>query len=114
MHLISFSLADRKPRPGVLLPQNSTVIDLSADYANSLAVIAAGIRSIDNDSGVYPSYKLSDVRLHAPLANPPRVFAIACGLFQAAHGGHRPRRYHRAANKFKRARLRSRICFRHG
>jgi 2-keto-4-pentenoate hydratase/2-oxohepta-3-ene-1,7-dioic acid hydratase in catechol pathway len=76
MHLISFSLADRKPRPGILLAQNGTVIDLSADYSNSLAVIAAGIRSIDNDSGVYPSHKLSDIRLHAPLANPPRVFAI--------------------------------------
>jgi len=76
MQLVSFSLADRKPRPGLLLPQNSTVIDLSADYSDSLAVIAAGICSIDNDSGVYPSHKLSDVRLHAPLANPPRVFAI--------------------------------------
>ena len=76
MHLVSFSLADRKPRPGVLLPQNGTVIDLSADYTDSLAVVAAGIHSIDNDSGVYPSHKLSDVRLHAPLANPPRVFAI--------------------------------------
>ncbi len=76
MHLISFSLADRKPRPGVLLPQSSTIIDLSADYADTLSVIAGGIRSIDSNSGIYPSHKLSDVRLHAPLANPPRVFAI--------------------------------------
>lgn len=76
MHLVSFSLADSKPRPGVLLPQSNTVIDLSADYGNALAVIAAGICSIDSSSGVYPSHKLSDVRLHAPIANPPRVFAI--------------------------------------
>lgn len=76
MNLVSFSMADRKPRPGVLLQQSSTVLDLSADYADTLAVIAAGIRSIDSGSGVYPSHKLSDVRLHAPIANPPRVFAI--------------------------------------
>jgi 2-keto-4-pentenoate hydratase/2-oxohepta-3-ene-1,7-dioic acid hydratase in catechol pathway len=76
MQLVSFSLADRKPRPGILLPQSGTVIDLSADYSDTLAVIAAGIRSVDSSSGVYPSHKLSDVRLHAPLANPPRIFAI--------------------------------------
>ena len=26
--------------------------------------------------GAYPAHKLADVRLHAPIANPPRVFAI--------------------------------------
>lgn len=75
MHLVSFSIADRKPRPGILLPQNGCVIDLSPDYASTLAVIAAGIRSVGSAER-YPSHRLDDVRLLAPLANPPRVFAI--------------------------------------
>ena len=76
MHLVSFSVADSNvPRPGVLLQQNGTVIDLAATYDDTLAVIAAGITDLDNPDA-HPSHKLSDVRLLAPLSNPPRIFAI--------------------------------------
>lgn len=76
MRLVSFSVPDSNvPRPGVLLQQNGKVIDLSAAYDDTLAVIAAGITAIDK-LDAYPSHKLSDVRLLAPIANPPRIFAI--------------------------------------
>ena len=76
MHLISFSVADSNvPRPGVLLQQNGTVIDLAATYDDTLAVIAAGISAVDNPSA-HASHKLNEIRLLAPLSNPPRIFAI--------------------------------------
>jgi 2-keto-4-pentenoate hydratase/2-oxohepta-3-ene-1,7-dioic acid hydratase in catechol pathway len=76
MKLVSFSTAGGKVRPGALLEEGGVVVDLgAAGYADALAVIAAGVTSIDK-SGAYPACKLADVRLHAPLANPPRLFAI--------------------------------------
>jgi 2-keto-4-pentenoate hydratase/2-oxohepta-3-ene-1,7-dioic acid hydratase in catechol pathway len=75
MHLVSFSVAGSKVRPGILLEKVGSVIDLSQSYVDALAVIAAGITTVEN-SGVHLAHKLSDVRLHSPLLNPPRVFAI--------------------------------------
>jgi 2-keto-4-pentenoate hydratase/2-oxohepta-3-ene-1,7-dioic acid hydratase in catechol pathway len=76
MKLISFSAADGKIRPGVLSQETDLIVDLSAaGYADSLAVVTAGLTAIEQP-GTYPAYKLNDVRLHAPMANPPRVFAI--------------------------------------
>jgi len=76
MKLVSFSLADGKVRPGSLLEADGLVIDLSAaGYADALAVVAAGITAPDAGN-TFPSYPIADVRLHAPLANPPRIFAI--------------------------------------
>jgi 2-keto-4-pentenoate hydratase/2-oxohepta-3-ene-1,7-dioic acid hydratase in catechol pathway len=76
MHLVSFSVADSNvPRPGVVLQQSNAVIDLSAAYDDTLAVIAAGVTAIDNPDA-HPSHKLNDVRLLAPLSSPPRIFAI--------------------------------------
>ncbi|SPE18088.1 Fumarylacetoacetate hydrolase family protein [Candidatus Sulfotelmatomonas gaucii] len=76
MKLVSFSLANNSPRPGALIEDAGLVVDLvAAGYSESLAAISAGISSIDKP-GAYPAYKLSDIRLHAPLANPPRIFAI--------------------------------------
>ena len=76
MHLVSFSVADSNvPRPGALLEQSSTVIDLAAAFDDTLAVIAAGITNLDNPSA-HASHKLDEIRLLAPLSNPPRIFAI--------------------------------------
>ncbi len=76
MKLVSFSVAGGKVLPGALVEEDALVVDLtSAGYADTLAAIAAGVTWID-DHGAYPSHHLSDVRLHAPLANPPRIFAI--------------------------------------
>jgi 2-keto-4-pentenoate hydratase/2-oxohepta-3-ene-1,7-dioic acid hydratase in catechol pathway len=76
MKLVSFSAADGKVRPGALLEEGNLVVDLAAaGHADALSVIAAGLTAIDKP-GAYPGHKLDQVRLHAPLANPPRLFAI--------------------------------------
>jgi 2-keto-4-pentenoate hydratase/2-oxohepta-3-ene-1,7-dioic acid hydratase in catechol pathway len=76
MKLVSFSLADGHIRPGSLLEDGNLVFDLSAaGYADALAVIAAGLTA-PVPGNTYPAYPLAEVRLHAPLPNPPRIFAI--------------------------------------
>ncbi|MGA2167430.1 MAG: fumarylacetoacetate hydrolase family protein [Terracidiphilus sp.] len=80
MKLVSFSTADGAIRPGSLLEEPNLVIDLAtAGYADALAVITggftAGLTALP-PGGAYPAYPHSQVRLHAPLSNPPRVFAI--------------------------------------
>jgi 2-keto-4-pentenoate hydratase/2-oxohepta-3-ene-1,7-dioic acid hydratase in catechol pathway len=76
MKLVSFSLADGKIRPGSLVDEAARVIDLSAaGYPDALSVITAGLTSLDASKN-YPTYPVSEVDLHAPLPNPPRVFAI--------------------------------------
>jgi 2-keto-4-pentenoate hydratase/2-oxohepta-3-ene-1,7-dioic acid hydratase in catechol pathway len=76
MKLVSFSAADGKVRPGSLFEEDNFVIDLgAAGYADALAVIKGGLAPFIPD-GAYPTYPANEIRLHAPLANPPRVFAI--------------------------------------
>ena len=74
MKLGSFSLGDGRVRPGVLVEGGSLVQSLGAEYADSLAVITAGITA-PRVSGP-ERHPIGSVRLHAPLPNPPRVFAI--------------------------------------
>ena len=71
MKLISFSGSDGHVRPGALLDDDA-VLDLSSFYSDTMRVITAGLRSAPSG----PVLPLESVRLHAPLANPPRVFAI--------------------------------------
>ncbi len=75
MKLVSFSAADGKVRPGALMEQENLVIDFSATHPDALAVIAAGVTRVEKVSD-HPGYKLSGIKLHTPLANPPRIFAI--------------------------------------
>lgn len=76
MKLVSFSTADGTVRPGALLEKENLVVDFAAGgYADALSVISAGLEAVDKPAAD-PSYKLSEVRLRAPLANPPRLFAI--------------------------------------
>ena len=76
MKLVSFSEADGLIRPGVLLDEGSLIIDLTtAGYADTLSVIAAGVTALASGTA-YRAYPLGDVRLHAPIANPPRIFCI--------------------------------------
>jgi 2-keto-4-pentenoate hydratase/2-oxohepta-3-ene-1,7-dioic acid hydratase in catechol pathway len=76
MRLVSFSTADGRVRPGSLIEEGNLVVDLTtAGYADAIAVLSAGFTAVDK-AGAYVGYRLSEVRLHAPLANPPRVFAI--------------------------------------
>jgi 2-keto-4-pentenoate hydratase/2-oxohepta-3-ene-1,7-dioic acid hydratase in catechol pathway len=72
MRLVSFSASDGRIRPGVLRDDNS-VVDLAAHgYANARAVIAAGLAIPPTG----PLIAADKIRLHAPLSDPPRVFAI--------------------------------------
>jgi len=76
MKLVTYSVDGGKPRPGSLVEDGNMVVDLTAaGYADALAVIAAGRTAVDKP-GAYAVHLLSEVRLHAPLPNPPRVFAI--------------------------------------
>jgi 2-keto-4-pentenoate hydratase/2-oxohepta-3-ene-1,7-dioic acid hydratase in catechol pathway len=80
MKLVSFSEIDGgqagQVRPGLLLDDGSLVIDLTAaGYADALAVITAGLTTL-SPGGAYVAHPLDKVRLHAPLSNPPRIFAI--------------------------------------
>jgi len=76
MKLVSFSVSGGDVRPGALIQEAALVVDLkAAGYANALAVMSAGMTAIDKP-GAYPTYKLSEIKLHAPLLSPPRVFAI--------------------------------------
>ena len=76
MKLVSFSTADGKVRPGSLIEEAGLVVDLTAaGFADIAAVLSDGFTSATKPAA-YPAYRLSDVRLHAPIANPPRVFAI--------------------------------------
>ncbi len=73
MKLVSFSKDDEKVRPGILLEAESSVLDLSAaGFSDTLAVIAAALTV----APAGPRVPLSQLQLHAPLSNPPRLFAI--------------------------------------
>jgi 2-keto-4-pentenoate hydratase/2-oxohepta-3-ene-1,7-dioic acid hydratase in catechol pathway len=76
MKLVTFSTVDGKLRPGSQLDEANLVVDLlTAGYADALAVITAGGTAVEK-AGAYAAYRLDEVRIHAPLSNPPRVFAI--------------------------------------
>jgi 2-keto-4-pentenoate hydratase/2-oxohepta-3-ene-1,7-dioic acid hydratase in catechol pathway len=73
MKLVSFSTAGGPVRPGILFDDTRTVLDLSpGGFSSALDVIARG------QTGALPAARLSleSVKLHAPIHNPPRIFAI--------------------------------------
>ena len=73
MRLISFSTAGGKARPGILMEDSGTVFDLSASgFNNTLDVIGRG----KVDALAAAKLSLNQIKLHAPLADPPRIFAI--------------------------------------
>ena len=73
MKLVSYSVGDGAVRPGYLLDDSKEVVDLfSAGFATTLDVIANEIRPELNADRL----PLATVKLHAPLANPPRIFCI--------------------------------------
>ena len=77
MKLVAFSTEDGIVHPGALRAEKNLVVDLSdAGSADTLDVITAGITAVSPNPGVYSGYRLNEVTLHAPLSNPPRVFAI--------------------------------------
>ena len=72
MKLISYSIADGPICPGALLPNNA-IVSLADTYRDVLSVITSGLTALPHNS---PELSLDQVRLHAPIPRPPRVFAI--------------------------------------
>ncbi len=73
MKIVSFSGPDNRVRPGILLEESKQVLDLRpSGFKSTLDAIIHGNQGIV-DATKFP---LAKVRLHAPLSNPPRIFAI--------------------------------------
>lgn len=73
MKLVSFSASDGAVRPGFLFEDTSTILDLTpSGLTSALDVISKGITQTTSVHKV----PLAEVKLHAPLPSPPRVFAI--------------------------------------
>jgi 2-keto-4-pentenoate hydratase/2-oxohepta-3-ene-1,7-dioic acid hydratase in catechol pathway len=76
LKLVAFSTAGGPVRPGALLEEGQLVVDLTAtECGDTLGAIKAGIVEPPKP-GVYSGHRLGEVKLHAPLSNPPRLFAI--------------------------------------
>jgi 2-keto-4-pentenoate hydratase/2-oxohepta-3-ene-1,7-dioic acid hydratase in catechol pathway len=73
MKLVSFSTSAADIRPGFLFDDTKTILDLTpSGFKDTLDVISrASVSTVAAEQ-----IPLQDVRLHAPLANPPRIFAI--------------------------------------
>ncbi len=73
MKLVSFSAADGIVCPGILSEETNTVLDLSrSGFTSTLDVIKQGGLTMAGAD----KFPLDEVKLHAPLPNPPRIFAI--------------------------------------
>src|SRR6266567_855618 len=73
MRLVSFSASDGVVKPGFLFEDTGTILDLTPSGFNSaLDLISKGITQTTAARKV----PVTEVKLHAPLPNPPRVFAI--------------------------------------
>src|SRR4051794_14839973 len=73
MKLVSFSASDSVVKPGFLFEDTGTVLDLTASgFTSALDVIGKGVTK----PAAARNVPLSEVKLHAPLQNPPRIFAI--------------------------------------
>ena len=73
MKVVSFSQGGGAVKPGVLFEETGTILDLSLQgFSSTLDVIECGLPSVVA-AGKIP---LAEVKLHAPICNPPRVFAI--------------------------------------
>jgi 2-keto-4-pentenoate hydratase/2-oxohepta-3-ene-1,7-dioic acid hydratase in catechol pathway len=73
MKLVSYSTGSSTITPGILLPEVGQVIDLNdLGYPTMLDFIEAGLPDVNAVDAI----ALDQVRLHAPLPNPPRIFAI--------------------------------------
>jgi 2-keto-4-pentenoate hydratase/2-oxohepta-3-ene-1,7-dioic acid hydratase in catechol pathway len=80
MRLVTFAAAGSTARPGLL--HQDSVIDLTSvgNYRDTLAVIANGLEAAADIADLAETsgqrVPLSDVKLLAPIARPPRIFCI--------------------------------------
>ena len=62
--------------PARWLKKAALVVDLTAPATPTRSPSSPQASPPSTNPAHYPGHKLSEVRLHAPLANPPRIFAI--------------------------------------
>ncbi|MGA9583685.1 MAG: fumarylacetoacetate hydrolase family protein [Terracidiphilus sp.] len=73
MKLVSFSTNSNETRPGILFDDTNSILDLThSGFKDTLGVISREIITTVEAERI----PLDEVRVHAPLANPPRIFAI--------------------------------------
>jgi 2-keto-4-pentenoate hydratase/2-oxohepta-3-ene-1,7-dioic acid hydratase in catechol pathway len=73
MKLVSYSTGGSAIRPGILLEDLEQVIDLGdLGFNSALDFIQSGTTEVESVDAI----SLDQVKLHAPLPNPPRIFAI--------------------------------------
>jgi 2-keto-4-pentenoate hydratase/2-oxohepta-3-ene-1,7-dioic acid hydratase in catechol pathway len=73
MKLVSYSTGGSAIRPGILLEDVQQVIDLGdLGFSSALDFIQNGPAKVES----VDSIPLDQVKLHAPVPNPPRIFAI--------------------------------------
>jgi 2-keto-4-pentenoate hydratase/2-oxohepta-3-ene-1,7-dioic acid hydratase in catechol pathway len=73
MRLVSYSIGGGAVKPGLLLDSTQQVADLgSLGFTGALDFIERGSAEVQPTQ----TFPLDHVRLHAPIPNPPRVFAI--------------------------------------
>ncbi len=73
MKLVSFSSHGGTVRPGILFEDTATVLDLTpSGFRSTLEVIECGKLTVV----AAEKLPLNEVKLHAPISNPPRIFCI--------------------------------------
>ncbi|WP_446742182.1 fumarylacetoacetate hydrolase family protein [Silvibacterium acidisoli] len=77
MKVVTYSRGEESPRAGLLV--DNQIVDLSAQFPSVLALIQGGEAALEEaKKQLSPGEKvpLADVKLHAPLLAPPRIFCI--------------------------------------
>jgi 2-keto-4-pentenoate hydratase/2-oxohepta-3-ene-1,7-dioic acid hydratase in catechol pathway len=73
MKLVSFSTSDGIVKPGFLFDDTGAILDLTlSGFTSALDIVSKGITQATS----VRKLPLSEVKLHAPLPSPPRIFAI--------------------------------------
>src|ERR1019366_2523207 len=83
MKLVTFVEGDRGPRPGLVV--DGGVIDLSAEgFRDSIAFMAAAPSVQANVAAKKPTVAVDNLKLVAPVPNPPRIFGIGVNYVEHA------------------------------
>jgi 2-keto-4-pentenoate hydratase/2-oxohepta-3-ene-1,7-dioic acid hydratase in catechol pathway len=77
MKFVTFTDANGLVRPGLLL--QDAVVDLSAAFPDVPMIVEGGASALNDvvlQASALPSLPLKDLRLLAPIQNPPRIFCV--------------------------------------
>ena len=78
MKLVTFSEASGIARPGILA--DNSIVDISSRFRSVLSLIHGGAEALSAAQDIVesdnPRFSLDEVRLWAPLPDPPRIFCV--------------------------------------